>query len=46
MERNVNFTEKLLLRKISKFQNFDFLNSNLCPGQLWGAPTNADISEF
>ena len=28
-------------------QKFDFLGlKNLLPGQFWGAPTHADITEF
>ena len=33
--------------KSRRSQNFDFLDlKNLSPGQFWGAPTHADISEF
>ena len=42
-----NICLKVTIEKKRHFQNFDFLSlKNSSPGQFFGAPTRADITEF
>ena len=42
----INIYSKNTVVKKWEIQNLHFLSKSLSPGQFWGAPTHADITEF